>query len=74
MYEKPDYRFSFALNNVIALRLQVQEFVREQQRQPLSLQKLSLLSIRRSVGGVRFQVRVRTLPLPTSMQNFVIGM
>ena len=55
-----------AMRNII-------DYVEERKKQPMSLQKQTRLTIRRSVGGIQFQVKVRSLPLPPSLKNFVIG-
>ena len=73
-FGKPDYPHAYGWSNELGLCYQAEQFVQEQDRRPLSLQKLSRLSIRRSVGGIRFQERVRALPLPATMKQFVIGL
>ena len=47
--------------------------VQEQARQPLSLQAISRVSIRRSLGGVHFNAKVQQLPLPQPMKSYIIG-
>lgn len=52
----------------------VENYVLGCAQQPLSLQKQTRLTIRRSIGGIHFQEKVRSLRLPQSQMNFVIGL
>ena len=56
-------------NNSLKIYL---EYVTNNTRQPLCIQKQAALTIRRVVGGVRFKDGVESLPLPKSMKNFVL--